>query len=114
MNRLIGMLLLLTGSTCSGAICSWYGGELAGEFTANGERFNPKAMTCASWFHPFGTWLKVSHNGRTVVCRVTDRGPRWDLVRKGRRIDLSRAAFARLANPDVGLIRVTIKEMNYD
>lgn len=104
-------LLLITALTaeCSPVVSSWYGEELAGEFTANGERFNPKAMTCASWFYPFGTMLKVNHNGRTVVCRVNDRGPRWDLVRKGRRIDLSRAAFEKLADKRVGLIRVTIE-----
>jgi rare lipoprotein A (peptidoglycan hydrolase) len=32
------------------------------------------------------------------------------LVDEGRKIDLSRAAFAKLAEPDLGLIAVTVRK----
>lgn len=87
---------------------SWYGGgERLNTHTANGDRFDPTALTCASWDYPFGTILRVTNlaNGRTVLVRVNDRGP---AKRLRRAIDLSRAAFARLADLKKGLIRVEI------
>ncbi|EIQ01128.1 lipoprotein [Opitutaceae bacterium TAV1] len=85
---------------------SWYGEEHAGRPMANGKPFDPGALTCASWHFPLGIRIEVRHAGRKVTVVVTDRGP-------GRRfpdrvVDLSRAAFARLADPDVGLIEVTV------
>lgn len=56
---------------------SYYGNELAGNRTANGERFNPQAMTAAHRSLPMGTRLRVTNlaNGRSVVVRINDRGP---------------------------------------
>jgi rare lipoprotein A len=51
----------------------------------------------------------VTHANRSVVVEITDRGPAKRLVTEGRKIDLSLAAFAKLADPDLGLIAVTIK-----
>jgi rare lipoprotein A len=56
--------------------------------TASGEAFNMHAMTAAHRFYPFGTMLRVTYAGRSVVVRVNDRGPFW----RGRTIDLSRGA----------------------
>jgi len=78
---------------------------------ANGDRFNPDTLTAASWFYAFGTKVVVTHNHRSIVVEITDRGPAKRLVNAGRKIDLSRAAFARLANPDLGLISVTITRL---
>lgn len=90
---------------------SWYGEEHRGKRMANGRPFDPDALTCASWFHPFGTLLRVAHGDKVVVVQVTDRGPARRLVAAGREIDLSHAAFRRLADPRVGLVWVTIERL---
>ena len=87
---------------------SWYGDECAGKPTANGELFDPSAMTCAMWDVPFDTRVKVQLGPRFVVVRVNDRGP---AKRLNRGIDLSRAAFAKLADTDAGLIKVELTIM---
>jgi len=71
-------------------VASYYGAELAGNRTASGERFNPRAMTAAHRTLPLGTKLRVTNkaNGRSVVVRINDRGP----FHKGRLIDVSFAA----------------------
>ena len=84
---------------------SWYGDECAGKPTANGELFDPSAMTCAMWDVPFDTRVKVQLGPRFVVVRVNDRGP---ARRLNRGIDLSEAAFAKLADTDAGLIKVEL------
>lgn len=73
--------------------------------TASGERFNMHAMTAAHRGYPFGTRLRVTYSGRSVIVRVNDRGP---FVR-GRTIDLSRGAARMIAMP--GVARVTIERM---
>ena len=72
--------------------------------TASGERMNPDAMTAAHRTLPFGTRVKITNwkNGRSVVVRISDRGP---FVR-GRVIDVTPAAaralgFAGLASVSV-------------
>lgn len=87
---------------------SWYGDEHRGRLMANGRPFNPDAMTAASWSYPLGTRVRVISGAHSVVVTITDRGPAWRLVRQGRIIDLSRAAFARLADTKVGLIHVFV------
>ena len=56
---------------------SYYSKKLHGRKTASGERLHPDSLTCAHRTYPFGTKLKVYNpaNGRSVVVRVTDRGP---------------------------------------
>lgn len=89
---------------------SWYGEEHRGLPMANGKPFNPDKLTAASWFYPLGTRVVVTHADRSVVVEITDRGPAKRLVKEGRKIDLSRAAFAKLADPDLGLIEVTVEK----
>jgi rare lipoprotein A len=84
---------------------------------ANGRKFNPDKLTAASWFYPLGTRVKVTlkaprHRARSVMVTITDRGPHKDLVRDGRIIDLSHAAFRQMAIPDLGLISVTVQPLN--
>lgn len=73
---------------------SWYGREFHGRPTANGERYDMLAMTAAHPTLPIPSYVRVTHlgNGRSVVVRINDRGP----FRRGRLIDLSYAAAARL------------------
>ena len=68
-------------------MASFYGNE-SGSKTASGQRFNQNAMTAAHRTLPFGTKLKVTHGGRSVVVTVNDRGP----FIKGRVLDLSKGA----------------------
>src|SRR5690606_14091170 len=77
-------------------VASWYGPGFAGRKTANGERFDPRQMTAAHRTLPFGSKVRVSRGGKTVVVRINDRGP----FHGGRVIDLSQAAAAEL-----GLVR---------
>jgi len=79
---------------------------------ANGQRFNPDKLTAASWFYDLGTRVIVSHGDRSVVVEITDRGPAKRLVAQGRIIDLSRAAFAKLASPALGVIGVSVKKQS--
>lgn len=85
---------------------------------ANKEVLDDEKLTCASWFHPFGTRLKVSildkkgTADKSVVCVVTDRGPAKSLVKKGRVIDLSVATFAKLSPLSKGVIPVRIERIS--
>ncbi|MEW1586384.1 septal ring lytic transglycosylase RlpA family protein [Micromonospora vinacea] len=75
-----------------------------GQLTANGESFNPDALTAAHKTLPFNTKVRVTNpaNGKSVTVRINDRGPFID----GRCLDLSRAAFATIASVDVGALTV--------
>lgn len=75
------------GSHTFSGKASYYGNE-SGSRTASGARFNQNAMTAAHRTLPFGTRLKVTHAGRSVVVTVNDRGP----FIKGRVLDLSTGA----------------------
>lgn len=65
----------------------------------------------AIWNVPFGTSLKVTNlsNNKSVVVVVKDRGP---AKRLNRSIDLSKAAFAQIADLKSGLIKVKIEEVS--
>ena len=92
-------------------IASWYGGgEKLNTYTASGEVFNSKTLTCASWDYPFNTKLKVTNiaTGKSVVVRVNDRGPN---KRLGRAIDLTRNAFRKIADTKQGLVPVKIEKI---
>jgi rare lipoprotein A len=88
-------------------LASYYGKGFHNKKTASGERFNLHSMTAAHKTLPFGTKVVVKNmrNGKTVKVRINDRGP----FVKGRVIDLSQAAFSRIASVDDGLARVEIR-----
>jgi rare lipoprotein A len=109
--RMILRKLYLTIALCSIAICpvraesgmaSFYGGGK----TASGEATNSGGLTAAHRSLPFGTRVLVTnmHNGRTVIVRVTDRGP----YRRGRIIDVSRAAAVELDMIERGTALVSV------
>lgn len=85
-----------------------YGGRMA-----NGERFLDGELVCASWDYPFGTMLKVTsqRTQKSIICKVTDRGPSKRLYRRGRRIDLSRGAFSRIDDLNRGITKVIVEEI---
>ena len=76
--------------------------------TANGDIFDDTKMTCASWYFPFKTRLRVTNlsNGRSVIVTVNDRGP---AKRLGRVIDLTRAAYRKIADARTGLTQVAVE-----
>lgn len=69
---------------------SWYGRRHQGLRTSSGERFNRFKYTCAHKSLPFGTRLRVTNlkTGKSVVVRVSDRGP----FRHQRILDLAEVA----------------------
>ncbi|MFK3982677.1 septal ring lytic transglycosylase RlpA family protein [Micromonospora sp. NPDC050397] len=75
-----------------------------GQITANGESFDPNALTAAHLTLAFNTRVRVINptNGKSVVVRINDRGPYVG----GRCLDLSRAAFAAIASTDLGELTV--------
>ena len=86
---------------------SFYAKKFHGRKTASGERLHQDSLTCAHRTYPFGTKLKVYNpaNGRSVVVRVTDRGP---FVR-GRIIDLSWRAAKELDIISQGVATVFVQ-----
>jgi rare lipoprotein A len=86
---------------------SWYGRNHAGRLTANGERFNPQAMTCAHRTLPLGSVIKVTNvaTGRNISVIVNDRGP----YIRGRIVDLSERAAKELGVGDRGLMVVRLE-----
>ncbi|MER7460377.1 septal ring lytic transglycosylase RlpA family protein [Micromonospora sp. NPDC126480] len=75
-----------------------------GQLTANGEYFDPSAMTAAHKTLPFNTKVRVTNpaTGKSVTVRINDRGP----FIEGRCLDLSRAAFAAIAPLSAGHVEV--------
>lgn len=95
-----GALVRAIGS----GVASWYGREFAGRKTASGERFDPTEYTAAHRSLPFGSRVRVTRNGRSVVVRINDRGP----FHGGRVIDLSQAAAEDLGIRSAGSGRVEL------
>ncbi len=86
-----------TGTQTGGA--SWYTGY---KYTASG-RFNPDSMTAAHKTLPFGTVVRAkASNGNSVDVTIDNRGP----FIRGRILDLTPAAFKKLAPLNKGVVRV--------
>jgi len=90
-----------SGHSFSG-MASYYGNE-SGSRTASGARFNQNAMTAAHRTLPFGTKVRVTHGGQSVIVTINDRGP---FVR-GRVLDLSTGAARAIGLTGAGVGRVT-------
>ena len=75
-------------------MASWYGNELRGRKTANGEHFNPDGITAAHRTLPLPSYVEVTalDTGKTILVRVNDRGP----YHGNRLIDLSLGAARQL------------------
>lgn len=90
-----------TGHSFSG-MASYYGNE-SGSRTASGQRMNASAMTAAHRSLPFGTKLRVTHRGQSVVVTINDRGP----FIRGRVLDLSTGAARAIGLTGAGVGHVT-------
>jgi rare lipoprotein A len=73
---------------------SFYGTGFHGRPTTSGTRFNRHGLTAAHPTLPLGTRVQVTNleSGKTVRVQITDCGP----YAKGRDLDLSQAAAARI------------------
>ncbi|WP_108810004.1 septal ring lytic transglycosylase RlpA family protein [Sphingorhabdus sp. Alg231-15] len=89
---------------------SWYGDELAGNSTANGERFNPNGISAAHKTLPLPSYVEVTalDTGRTILVRVNDRGP----FANDRLIDLSHGAAKQLGIDQQGVAGVRVRKVN--
>lgn len=89
---------------------SFYSKRATGARTSSGERLHHDSLTCAHRTYPFGTLLRVTNerNGKSVVVRVTDRGPHG----RGRIIDLSHAAAHRIGIIAQGVAMVKVERVN--
>ncbi len=107
MKKFLFAALLALSPVAAQAQCgqaSYYGPGLHGGITANGERFDQYAMTAAHPYLRLNSYVNVTHNGRTIRVKISDRGP----YTGGRVLDLSYGAFAALANPGRGVIDVCL------
>ena len=111
---ILAVCLLSFGAKCQiknnfqeKGLASFYSDYFEGKRTASGETFHQNHFTAAHKSLPFGTLVKVINlqNKRTVIVRITDRGP----FVKGRIIDLSQAAAKEIGMLSSGLYKVCIQ-----
>lgn len=117
LRRRLLLALLVIGATVFIHTCvfdraTWYGESWRGKNMANGKPYNPDALTCASWSYQLGTTLRITHNGHSVTVQVTDRGGKNRWYQFGKTIDLSPAAFSKLAPLRTGSIKIQIHRTN--
>ena len=88
---------------------SLYAEKFQGKGTAFGESFDMNALTAAHRTYPANTLVKVTNveNGRSVIVRINDRGP----YVAGRDMDLSLAAFTRIAPRGQGVLRARFERL---
>lgn len=85
-------------------VASYYTVGSSSHLTSSGELLDDENYTCAMRRGEFGGYyLVVAENGKSVVCRLNDRGP----YVRGRVIDLSEAAMRHL-DAEAGLLRVKV------
>ena len=107
----LGLLLILAAILvhfCWFDRATWYGETWRGRKMANGKPYNPDAFTCASWDYPLGSNLRITHEKRSVMVQVTDRGGKNRWYQFGKTIDLTPAAFTRLAPLKTGTVQISI------
>lgn len=89
---------------------SWYGKELNGRNTANGEVFSPDAISGAHRTLPLPSYVEVTAlaTGKTILVRLNDRGP----SSASRLIDLSYGAARQLGVLEKGTFAVRVRRVN--
>ncbi len=110
-HRYVPMSVKAAQTYSQEGIASWYGFETyrqkGGRMTADGEAFDPRALSAAHKYLPLPTFVRVTNleNGRHLIVRVNDRGP----FVPGRIIDLSAAAAKKLGFYKAGTARVRVE-----
>lgn len=100
---------VLSGYTEEGN-ASWYGAPFHGRRASNGEIYDMNKLTAAHRTMAFNTMVRVTNltNGKSVVVRITDRGPFVD----NRIIDLSRAAAQQIESIGPGVVPVRLEVLS--
>lgn len=106
---LIGLVLvaeLFSASPAYSQSATFYHPSLAGGTKANGRPYRPRGMTAASNYYKLGTKVKVTNRrtGKSVVVTITDRCGNCS-------IDLSYAAFGRIAKHSQGRVSVKVTRL---
>jgi rare lipoprotein A (peptidoglycan hydrolase) len=88
---------------------AWYGGRYLGRRTSSGERLDRIHATAAHRTLPLNSLARVTNldNGRSVIVRVTDRGP----VSESLLIDMSPLAADQLAMKTAGIVPVKVEQV---
>jgi rare lipoprotein A len=88
---------------------AWYGPRHIGHRTASGDRLDAIHPTAAHRSLPLNSLARVTNlkNGRSVIVKVTDRGP-WS---PGLLIDVSPKAADELDMKRAGIVRVKIEQV---
>lgn len=105
----LSLTLLMSFSTTTiveAQSATYYHPSLAGRTKANGQPYNPNALTAASNSYKLGTRVKVTNRktGRSVVVTITDRCGNCS-------IDLSTAAFRQIAPLKQGRVSVKVNRI---
>jgi len=90
------VVIVLGTSACEAesGLASYYGG-----------RGHRGEMTCAHRTRAFGSLIRVTYRGRSIQCRVNDRGP----FIRGRVIDVSISAARALGMMSAGVVHVSLE-----
>lgn len=88
---------------------AWYGGRYIGRRTSSGSRLDTMHATAAHRTLPLNSLARVTNlkNGRSVIVRVTDRGP----ISESLLIDMSPRAAAELDMKQAGLVPVSVEQV---
>jgi rare lipoprotein A len=94
---------------CQIGTAAWYGGRYIGRRTSSGEPLDQIHATAAHRTLPLNSLVRVTNlnNGRSVVVRITDRGP----VSERLLIDMSPRAADELAMKTAGIVPVSIERV---
>jgi rare lipoprotein A len=86
---------------------AWYGGHHIGRRTASGDRLDAVHLTAAHRSLPLHSLVRVTNlsNGRSVVARITDRGP----VSQSLLIDVSPSVADELDMKRAGIATVAVE-----
>lgn len=91
---------------------SFYANKFVGRPTATGETFKHTGLTAASNYFKFHTWVRITNllNGKSVIVRINDR-MHPAMAKKGRVVDLTKAAAKELGCAFTGLIKVMVEKV---
>lgn len=115
---LVGLLILIAGEVLSQepftqtGVASYYGADFHGKKTSSGEPYNMWALTAAHKTIPLQTLVRVTNlaTNLSVLVRINDHGPHL----KGRIIDLSRGAAAKIGMIKSGTAKVKVEVVEED
>jgi len=90
---LAAVISVVSYAHAESGLASYYGG-----------RGHSGEMTCAHRTRAMGSMVTVTYRGRSIRCRVDDRGP----FIRGRVIDVSVSAARALGTMDAGVVMVSL------